>query len=606
MEQFLIDKLNQYNIELPNKPIEREGFTRWGHNNRYWLLSVGEGYAFGDWSQDINEFVFPDNSKPINAMRKLEFCAKIQAEKERRQQEIQQEQKKVADTAKSMFDKADFAKQEHPYLARKHVQAHCAKHNKNTNTLLIPLYDIEGELWSVQYIDIDGNKRFLAGGRKKGCFCPIGTLTDTIYLCEGFATAATIFEATGKYTVAAMDAGNMMPVASELVGKYPNAKIVIAADNDWEKSDNTGVKYATEVAQKYGLAICVPQINVPDMSDFNDVATQFGLQEVKRQLLMQSDTVWGQEMNFGFRVFGASEFLQEPLPKVEFLLYPFIPQNGVSLLYAERGAGKTFMGLAMACAVASGFNFLHFKADKPRKVLYVDGEMDAREMQDRLNLLISGFEQDGKHVKQENLRLFLAGMQENATMPDLATKRGQAQLESYINEADLVIVDNIFSLYTAGRENDADSWVEYNAWSRKLRAKGVALLWIHHTGKDKNRGPRGSSAIEAILNSSVCLEVAPGHKSSDGAIAVVRYTKTRGVAGNAVNDFAAKLIEVCDLNGCVCGLRWELTDKPQDYESRQIENMLSEGKSVKEIVKNTGISRSKVYRIKQQIDAEAH
>ena len=53
-------------------------------------------------------------------------------------------------------------------------------------------------------------------------------------------------------------------------------------------------------------------------------------------------------------------------------------------------------------------------------------------------------------------------------------------------------------------------------------------------------------------------------------------------------------------------MRWELTDKAQDYESRQIENMLSEGKSVKEIVKNTGISRSKVYRIKQQIDAEAH
>ena len=237
MEQFLIDKLNQYNIELPNKPIERDGFTRWGHNNRSWLLSVDEGYAFGDWSQAINEFVFPDNSKPINAMRKLEFCTKIQAEKERRQQEIQQEQKKVADTAKSMFDKADFAKQEHPYLVRKHVQVHCAKCNKDTNTLLIPLYDIEGELWSVQYIDIDGNKRFLAGGRKKGCFCPIGTLTDTIYLCEGFATAATIFEATGKYTVAAMDAGNMMPVASELVGKYPNAKIVIAADNDWEKSD---------------------------------------------------------------------------------------------------------------------------------------------------------------------------------------------------------------------------------------------------------------------------------------------------------------------------------------------------------------------------------
>ena len=604
MEQFLQERMNQVNVELPDKAIESTGFTRWGHNNRYWLLPVGDGYVFGDWAQDSREFVFPDAKNEISPARKLEIHKVIQEEKERRQREIQQEQDRVSVVAKTVFEKADVAHAEHPYLARKQVLPHCAKLLVDTNTLLVPLYDVDGRLWSVQYIKDDGTKRFMAGGRKKGCFCPIGMLTDIVYLCEGFATAASIFQATGKYTVAAMDAGNLMSVASELVGKYPNAKIVIAADNDWEKSDNTGVKYATEVAQRYGLTICVPKINVSGASDFNDVAVHCGVDEVRNQLLCSLDEIWGQEMDFGFKVFGANEFLKEPLPKIEFLLYPFIPQNGVSLLYAERGAGKTFMGLAMACAVASGFDFLHFKADKPRRVLYVDGEMDAREMQDRLNLLIAGFEKEGKHVIKENLRLFLAGMQQDATMPDLATKRGQAQLEAYINQSDLVIVDNIFSLYTAGRENDADSWVEYNAWSRKLRAKGVSLLWIHHTGKDKNRGPRGSSAIEAILNSSVCLEVASGHRSSDGAIAVVRYTKTRGVAGDAVNDFAARLIEVYGLNGDVCGLRWVLTDTPQEYGYKQVERLLAEDKTVKEIVKITGLSKSQVYRLKQEIETK--
>ena len=100
------------------------------------------------------------------------------------------------------------------------------------------------------------------------------------------------------------------------------------------------------------------------------------------------------------------------------------------------------------------------------------------------------------------------------------------------------------------------------------------------------------------------MEVASGHRSSDGAIAVVRYTKTRGVAGDAVNDFAARLIEVYDLNGDVCGLRWVLTDTPQEYGYKQVERLLAEDKTVKEIVKITGLSKSQVYRLKQEIEAE--
>ena len=88
------------------------------------------------------------------------------------------------------------------------------------------------------------------------------------------------------------------------------------------------------------------------------------------------------------------------------------------------------------------------------------------------------------------------------------------------------------------------------------------------------------------------------------AIAVVRYTKTRGVVGDAVNDFAARLIEVYDLNGDVCGLRWVLTDTPQEYGYKQVERLLAEDKTVKEIVKITGLSKSQVYRLKQEIETK--
>lgn len=596
MEQFLISALNNYNIELPDKTIETTGFTRWGHNNRYWLLPVGNGYAFGDWSQNINEFVFSGNIDTLSSAERMHVHELIQEERKHRQEEILAQQDVVAQTVQRQFDNCVSATLDFPYLVSKCIQPHCAKQNPDTGTLVIPLYDVDGVLWSVQYIAPDGAKRFASGGRKRGCFCPIGMLTDTIYLCEGFATAATVFEATGKYTVAAMDAGNLRHVAGALRQKYPMAQIIIAADNDWEKETNTGVESANAAAQEWGLSVIVPQITDSGLTDFNDIAVRYGIDMVREQLC-PTDCLELKARDYGFKIYSAGDFLAHPLPPTEFLLYPLIPQNGVSMIYAERGAGKTFMGLAIACAMAGGFDFLNFKAEKPRKVLYVDGEMDAREMQDRLNALIAGFAQENKHVIKSNLRLFLAGLQSDIPMPDLATKQGQAKLDAQIADSEVVIVDNIFSLYTAGRENDADSWVEYNSWSRKLRSRGQSVLWLHHTGKDATRGPRGSSALEAILNVSVALEVLPEHRAADGAVALLKYTKTRGVAGDAVKECVVRLITTKDNAGNNIGLRWILTDSPQEIRQKRELEMYAQGNTIEEISETLNVSKSLVGRI---------
>ena len=336
------------------------------------------------------------------------------------------------------------------------------------------------------------------------------------------------------------------------------------------------------------------------MSDFNDIAVSQGLAQVKRQLDVAA-TLAMRPLDGGYRVISASDFLEYELPKTEFLLYPLIPQNGLSLLYAERGAGKTFMAMAIAIAAASGFDFLNFKADKPRRVLYIDGEMDAREMQDRLHLLGAGFESEGKTVIYENIKLFLSGLQDNATMPDLATPAGQRQVEIYAKNADLIIVDNIFSLYTAGRENDADSWTQFTAWSRKMRAMGKAILWLHHTGKDKTRGPRGSSAIEAILNTSIALEVSNAHQASDGAEVLAEYHKSRGVSGDDVHPFGAKLVAVRDNAGNITALKWAIMSMPQEAESNEIAELHAAGKTIKEIAKELGIPKSTVHRRIQEL-----
>lgn len=121
-----------------------------------------------------------------------------------------------------------------PYIERKMVGVNGCKVNGKGN-LVIPLFDRNGEIWNIQEIHADGHKPFLLGGRVSGCFYMIGSVDDQyqiICVAEGFATGASIFEATGYTTVIAFNAGNMYKVGLEIRASYPNARLVYCADDD--------------------------------------------------------------------------------------------------------------------------------------------------------------------------------------------------------------------------------------------------------------------------------------------------------------------------------------------------------------------------------------
>lgn len=302
-------------------------------------------------------------------------------------------------------------------------------------------------------------------------------------------------------------------------------------------------------------------------------------------------------INAEYKVYTMTEFMKQPLKDVNYLVKPLVPESGISLLYAERGAGKTFMALSLACAAASGFDFLNFQVSKPCEVLYVDAEMDSREIQERLFKLERGFARDGKIVNRDNLRLFLCGMQDGQAMPNLATPEGQAALEREIGDSKLIILDNIFSLYKgAGKENESDTWSEYNSWSVSQRNKGRSILWIHHTGKDKNRGARGSSAIESVLNYSLALTVPDGHKADAGLEVDAEYTKSRGLTGDIVKEFSAKLVSTPDNSSVI----WYAADTKEQNEMKIVKDLRIQGATFKQIQAETGISKSKAQRISKK------
>lgn len=278
---FLYTALTENDIPYPPR-VNFDGFTRWGKNKRYWLFPVGEGYVFGDWSRNTHAFAFPEKAKTINSQLLQDIRQKIRTEQQKFQNAQKLKQTFIADNVAQRIISFPKAPEIHAYLQKKHILPLSAKYDTSTENLIIPLYDTNGKIWSWQTISPNGDKYFLSGGRTKGCFHPIGELTPNVIVCEGFATAATIYQATGLHTIAAMNAGNIKSVVDAISKKYPSANIIIAADNDWEKESNVGKETAKSVAKQHRLKVILPP-NIHNVSDFNDIHTKYGIDTVRNQ-----------------------------------------------------------------------------------------------------------------------------------------------------------------------------------------------------------------------------------------------------------------------------------------------------------------------------------
>jgi putative DNA primase/helicase len=173
----------------------------------------------------------------------------------------------------------------HPYLFAKGVQPHGIRLFEDK--LLIPVRDAAGMLHSLQTITPDGQKRFHVGGRVKGCYHAIGKPIgpdSMLIVCEGYATAASIHEATGHAVAVAFNSGNLAAVAIALRAKYPALKIIIAADDDHLTDGNPGMTKARAAALAAGGMLAVPPFpsgRRDKATDFNDLHQLAGLDAVK-------------------------------------------------------------------------------------------------------------------------------------------------------------------------------------------------------------------------------------------------------------------------------------------------------------------------------------
>lgn len=288
--------------------------------------------------------------------------------------------------------------------------------------------------------------------------------------------------------------------------------------------------------------------------------------------------------NGGIRLISLDDFLNLTLPPRETMLSPFLPTQGLALLYAKRGVGKTHIAMGIAYAVATGTAFLKWSAPISRKVVYIDGEMPAVTMQERFRKIVNS--KTCPPPLEGFLRLITPDLQEGA-MPNLSLPEDRNAIENAIVDADLVIIDNVSTLFRTGIENDAASWAPAQEWALKLRKDKKSVLFVHHAGKGGQQ--RGTSKKEDILDSVICLRHPKNYNPEDGACFEVHYEKAREFTGKEASPFQAKLAETENQ-----AWDWSVTDLDIDPEVVEISQFMLEGLTIEQMCTKTGLSKSKV------------
>ena len=251
-----------------------------------WLCNYhdgGEGRTIPLWEKDR-----------IDAMTEAEREAlreRIRLEKEAARERLEKRRQKAAETAKRVFRALPIAGKDNAYLSRKGVLPMGDLRQASGGRLVVPVRNAEGALVSLQFITGDGGKRFLSGGEKKGCYCPIpakdGSKTGPLLVGEGVATILSVCMATGMAGLVAFDAYNLEAVARMARAKYPERELVLCADNDAEtvKPDRTpynpGIEAATAAAQVVGGKLAICPAHEGRATDFNDLHCKRSLEAVR-------------------------------------------------------------------------------------------------------------------------------------------------------------------------------------------------------------------------------------------------------------------------------------------------------------------------------------
>ena len=388
----------------------------------------------------------------------------------------------------------------HPYLSLKRIKQHGAK--IDNGKLKIPVINKDGDIKGYQYIDGQGQKKFNTGLQYKGCFHVVGgVIKDKAYIAEGFATAASIYEATSVPCVHALNAGNVVNVVSELKSVKPETEFTIAGDND-----EAGLKACNKAKEEHGIEFVVPK---SEGLDWNDVWVARGKDFLIKALRPQSilDEV----------IFPNQAVTQTSL---NYIVKGWLSENSMSIVYGASNVGKSFFCMDMAYHIAAKQSWMGNKV-RGGAVLYLQTE-GGQAFNARLIALrnkYSDFEDVNLAVRAAPINLF-------NNEDDMAKVKSLIEVIGKKYEPVKVLIVDTISRATQGQldENSNSDFARFLTNLDILRAEtGIHVMLVGHSGKDPSKGLRGSSAqkagtdteIEITNNEDVGMRTATTTKQRD-------------------------------------------------------------------------------------------
>jgi len=455
-----------------------------------WYVAYSDGVPsgkFGDWRSG-EEYSFRANiGRQLTMIEELAIKKRMDDAKKEREAELNKKHEQAAVTVQTLWDNCQDADPRHPYLVRKGVKPHGIKMDSN-GTLLLPLLNVEGTLATVQYITIDGEKKYHPGGQAGGCGWWLGNLENAqkVYIAEGFATAATIFEETGRPVVIAYSAGNLMAMGKMIRGLLPKAVITFVADNDNpnpKTGENTGVVKAQKAAEAIGAIVVYP----PEVgTDANDYCANGGN---LKELLGENR----------IRMISANKLTEQPAP-IRWLVKGWVQEKAMVMVHGPSGCGKSFVVIDWMCSLASGIGSWMGLPVKQGEIIYLCGE-GHHGLRGRLKAWkVAHKVEDLGPFKISERAYDLDNLSELNEIIEIITDSGI--------KPSMIVIDTL-NRFMSGDENSAqDTRAFLDACSTLMHEFDCAMIIVHHTGlnQEAQDRARGSSAWKGALDIEISVK----------------------------------------------------------------------------------------------------
>jgi putative DNA primase/helicase len=448
-----------------------------------------------------------DTGRAMTFSERLEHDKLIAEIRAKREADRLASQQVAAEKAEDEVGTYADASADHPYLVRKRIEPHGIKIDR-AGRLVVPVIDQEGEILSYQTIDADGNKRFLKGGKIEGGFYELRGNRKVIFIGEGFATCASIHQATGFTTLVAFDCGNLAKVAKSAKEMFLGSRIVICADNDQFTEGNPGITKAKAAAGLVFGEIVYPIFNESDLAskptDFNDLHTLQGIEAVKEQI----ERVALPAIDKLAFEFSRADSLE--LTEIKWVVDDYIEADSLAQVFGDPGGGKSFVAIDLACCVATGKPW-HGHDVKQGSVFYIAGE-GHNGLARRLKAwqIGNGTSLAGVPLYKSHRAAQLYDATEAAVVAE-AIK----QLSAEANCIPSMIVIDTLARNHGGDENSTQ---DMNAFIQHLdvylrQPWKCCVMVVHHSGvADKDRS-RGSTALKGALDAEYKCQLDSGTKT---------------------------------------------------------------------------------------------